>query len=442
MKIKDMVHIAFQNILAGKQMIKRMIFGIVFVIMILFCFLMILESYYEYIRIFNERNKKDCYYYTEISEQNISNGEIADVLSGVEENIQKFHANEASILCIIQIKNCYTEVNARNTCININGENYVATNYYVGKRKIYQDISGPLAPIWFALYKEDFSVFADTITSEYSGSYMIGEYPINPGEIMIDTYILDVYGIAYDEGLLGSEISIYVEDDYGKEILFDSYKITGIFQGDILEERESATTKDNHIEHIYVSPRIDDIDSYYILYGSIRYYFNDYSSFVENYKYMRSLLQMDIDKVKDVDVKLTGKGMECYILYWMANNVGKLLLLISLVICIIITASVLYIFQFYRNRNATYISMLKSIGMTKRDRKCIFFIEISIAIIVASIIGVYLSVVFILLFNVITQQVLNFYISIEIKTAIVALLGSWAYFGLCFGCIMKEKNGV
>jgi len=71
--------------------------------------------------------------------------------------------------------------------------------------------------------------------------------------------------------------------------------------------------------------------------------------------------------------------------------------------------------------------------------KCIFSIEIGVVIFIASIIGVYLSLMFILMFNVITQQVLNFNIVIDIKTAVVALLISWAYFAVCFGYIMKEK---
>lgn len=38
MRVKDKVRIAFWNLGAGKQMMKKMIFGMVFVFMIIFCF--------------------------------------------------------------------------------------------------------------------------------------------------------------------------------------------------------------------------------------------------------------------------------------------------------------------------------------------------------------------------------------------------------------------
>ncbi len=479
MSVKDILKIAYRNLIAGKQMIKKMVFGMIFVIMILFCFFMVIKSYDDYVDKFNNEHVADRYYYTEIELEDISENTIVGLLQQSEKMKQEFNATGTSILCNIAPKDENINMNAGNIRICIDDVEYKAKNYYINQRKLHQDIRGSMWPIWLGLYQDGMSVFSETILSSYMEShsqrslidrlgkdigyktdnnkndnknvnglemtydnagYMIGLYPNKQGEIMLDSYILEVYGIEITEDIIGSNVTIYSVDDENSSVVLSDYKLTGIFDGDLISSRESTLTSDNHIEHIYVNLRGDDRGSFRNLFGTIRYYFDDYAEYVNNYKYMTHVLQMNIDELMETDVSLTGHGMEYYILYWIMENIGKLLILVGGVLGLIITVSVLYIFQFYRDRNARYISMLQHIGMTKKDRTRIYAVEMSMVILIASIIGLYMSVIFLLLLNVVTGQVLNFTVVFDVTTGVVALLTSWIYFALCLWFIMHKRN--
>ena len=157
---------------------------------------------------------------------------------------------------------------------------------------------------------------------------------------------------------------------------------------------------------------------------------------------MDGILSLNISEVyakEDSKVKLTGKGMEYSLLYWIMDHIGKLFMLIVGVVTLIITFSVCYIFQFYRDRNARYFSMLQNIGMQKRDRTWIFSIEMGAVMLVATVLGIYLSILFLLLFNLLTRQVLDFNIVFDIKTGILAVMLECFYFWLCMRVAMRKE---
>ena len=84
--------------------------------------------------------------------------------------------------------------------------------------------------------------------------------------------------------------------------------------------------------------------------------------------------------------------------------------------------------------------MLQNIGMANCDRASIFTVEMSIVILIASVTGIYLSVIFLILLNVVTGQVLNFTVVFDIPTGVVALLISRIYFSLCLWFIMRKQR--
>lgn len=205
MRVKDKVRIAFWNLGAGKQMMKKMIFGMVFVFMIIFCFLMVMQSYFAYIEEFNQKHVTDCYYYSEIGRQELAENVIEGLITGSHEMQEKYHAVETSVLCTLDLTEGEELLAAGNMGLILNGETCQAVNYYVSRRKMYQSIQGNSSPVSVGLYQPGMDVFADKITKEYKKGYLMGSYPECPGEIMLDTHILEVFGVEnIEESLLGT----------------------------------------------------------------------------------------------------------------------------------------------------------------------------------------------------------------------------------------------
>lgn len=439
MSINDKIKVAFQNLNAGKSMVKKAVIGITFVIMLICSFGMIIESYYVYMNNFDGKWVKDCYYYTEFREKEISRKGIEEILKNSNELQQKYQATEALVLCTIgktakdlEIGNCEWLIDDK--CYN-------ATNFNLYKREPYENIYNEKSIIQMLLYSNGISIFPRASTNAGKHNSIIGEYPNNPGEIMLDTYILNVYGIKdnYEE-FIGSRISIANKEDNGKTIL-NHYIITGIFEPEMLQSRESKMAPDWHYEHMVVNLKQEDMYQFLITYASVRYYFDSYAEYIENYDKADEILKLNLTGFVNGDetsIRLTEKGLECCLLHWLMSNVGKLILLIGAVITMIITFSVFYIFQFYRNRNTHYFTMLQNIGMEKGDRRSIFVIEMSCIMLKSTIIGIYLSVMFVLLFGALTKSILNFEVIISIKTYAMSILASWVYFSVCLGGAMRK----
>lgn len=444
MNRRDRLMIAIRNIIVNKSIVKKMVFGMIFVIMILFCILVVMCSYSEYICEFNEKHIKDCYYYTDIDQQEISETLLDDLRRKAEIEKQKYNAKEYSLLCTLKICDNIQMV-AGNTQLVIGEEIYEQKEYYVNNREIFQNIRWEHSPIELALYKTDFSVFSDIVVDKYEGNWMKGTYPQEPGEIMMDTHVLDVFGAENYDDLLGKKISIYYLDENNEREILGEYCLTGIFNANILKTRESLVTTDNHMEHIYVNLLPEDETAFNINKGTIRYYFNDYKEYIKNYERIDDILKMNLQKKYATDIQglqLTGKGMECCILYWILENIGKLLMLVAIGICLIITVSVMYIYQFYREQNSHYIKMLQNIGMQNKDIIWISSLEMLIMIAGATFFAIYLSILFMLIFNAIMQQVLDFQIVFDAKVCIISLLVSWIYFYCCFYITMKKRRYV
>lgn len=449
MKVGDKIQIAFQNVNAGRQMVRKIIFGMTFIVMLIFSILTILQSYVSYTEAFNQNNASNCYYYTEICDQEVQDATTNRLLSYTADLQERYQARETSVLCTLQPRDRELPLEAGSTGLILDGAAWQQIRKsFQGRRKIYQDIQSSGSLISLALYQPGMSVFADKITEGYGDEYLWGCYPQNPGEIMLDDYILEVYGVLGAEtgksieDLLGKKVSIYAVDEAGDKVVLDEYLLTGIFRGDLLSVRESVTSKDYHLEHIYVNLRDGDLERFVISSGSIRLYYDDYLEYVKHYDHIKDILQLNISQINqsdDMELKLTVKGMEYCLLYWIMHNLGKLLVLVAAVIGLVITFSVFYIIRFYLERNARYLSMLRDIGMERRDRAWILSIEMCYMMFVATLIGVCLSAVFLTLLNVISGSALNFPIALDVGTGIISVLASWLYVWLCLCLAMRKE---
>lgn len=443
MRIKDRFIIAIRNLGANKRMVIKMIVGMMFIVLILICSLTIVNSFFAYTKEFNHRNAPDCYYYSNIESQEISEKSISNIINNSIKMQNKYNADDVLIFCNLQSDDLSKEFNAQNINFIIDEKNYSAKNYTTNRIKAYQNINVGRSSIDLNLYDSRFQVVPKTISVGKEDEYLLGEYPKNQGEILLDTYILNAYGIEnIDEDLIGSRISISYSDDNNDEVILENYVLSGILDEDIISKRESIYAFDSHMEHIYVNLRDEDEGEFNIYYGSVRYYFDNYQDYADNYESMENFIKLNIDEVysENAGIHLTERGMEYCLINWFLKNIGRLLLLVAVVIGIIVTFSILYIFTFYRDRNAKYFSMLQNIGMEKRDRLWIFNIEIFFIMLIATLVGIYFSVIFLMPLNFITSQVVNFKIVMDIKIGLLAIVASWVYFGICIKIIGLGKE--
>lgn len=440
MLFKDRVKIAFRNIIAGSKMSRKIVYGMTFVFMILFCSVVVINSYLDYINDYNQDHIKDCYYYSEFQNDQVTEIWIKDILNYCQREKERYQAKAVSIFCTLQLQESEDRLWAKNVKIRLKKKDYLIANYFIYKRKPYQNIHGESSNIEIALYKDELAMFAGKKTAQSDADYLIGRYPGNPGEIMLDTYILDIFGIKEAaENILGEKVRLCSFNERSEEVIIEEYILTGILNEKVFTERESMATNDYHFEHIYINPRREDLEQFKISRGSIRYYFSNYQEYVENYNHIQEIFGADIDMSESDNLQLTQDGLKFCIVYWIMHNIGGILLLVASIIIIINTLSIFYIFQFYRDRNADYLLMLQSIGMEKKDRRWIFFIEICSMMAIATLIGSYLAAIILILFNSVTKQVINFSVVIDLKSVLLSLLFCWMYLGLALLLVMRKK---
>lgn len=441
MRVRDRIRIAFQNLRAGRQMVGKIIFGMTFVLVLLLCSLMSIQSFIVYTSDFNDKHGVDCYYYEVIEDQEISDTWIVSLTEHSQKEKERYHAEEVSVLCTIRPRWGEEQLEAGQIGLSLEDNIYQITEHFIFNRKPYQNIYGKMAPIEIALFQDGISESADKLTEQYQGAYLLGSYPEKPGEIMLDTHILEAYGIEAKEELLGKKVSIYVLDT--DEVLLKNYILTGILQADFLSVRESLTADDYHLEHIYANLCKEDRERFIVSRGSIRYYFENFEEYVKNCEKRDYILRLDISQVYSADnrgINLTEKGVEYCLLYCIMHSVGRLMALIAVGVGIIITFSIFYLVEFYRSRNARYFAMLEAIGMERRDRVKIFFAEMCLMMLVATSFSVYLAFLFLTFMNFFTMQALEFHMVLDVKIGLLAIMAGWAYFWICLWLVMRSDG--
>lgn len=67
----------------------------------------------------------------------------------------------------------------------------------------------------------------------------MGRYPENPGEIMLDTYILKSLGIDdYSEQMIGKSVCILYNGDEESDAILEEYTLSGILKENFISKKE------------------------------------------------------------------------------------------------------------------------------------------------------------------------------------------------------------
>lgn len=408
MWITDKFRVAFYNLRSDKRMVRKIVFGMTIVFVLVICFTSVIYSYGRYTENFNKRHKKDCYYYSEIREQNSDIDLMSALLVESEEVRAAYSARSAVTICDIVSRDKKEMLLAGSTRIEVEGKRRSAkyTSAMAVSADVGENIVNDTSPIEIAYFQKGMKIspIPDDIDIQ-------GRLPDGRGELMLDDYILDTFGFDQPaETYVGKTISLLYQEGDRVRYLLKDYKVSGIFDSGLLSLRESVWTSDLHLEHLYVNLRETDRNRFRISNGSTRYYFNDYSEYVANHDNAEDLVRLDLEQVLygEGEILITPKGMEYCVLYFLMENVGKMLLLLGLVICLIIIFSLIYLFSFYWHRQKKYRTMLLYIGMQKSDQKWIRIIEIMIFVLLAFVLSSYFSAILLMLLNYISTMALGF----------------------------------
>lgn len=412
MNRRDKQRLIFWNLKAGKQLTAKIILGLTFILTLIFCTTFVLYAWISYTGHFNQMYMTDCYYYKPVQQVSLTEASLSELTTDFLQEQEACHAQAASAFLTLKPTVLSDYPKAGNTQLLINGASHEIQEYFLYNRRSYQNIYDAEAPVELALYCKELSVCTDKIASAYGSDYLYGNYPEHPGEIMLDSYILKLYGISepYDE-LLGSTISLYDTDSSAGQVLLQDYTLSGILSADLLAARESLSANDPHYEHIYVNLKSEDMSGYTIENGSVRYYFDTYTDYVTNYEHKNLLLERKLSQLLTMDangLQLTYHGIEYSLLYQMMHTIGRLLLIIVAVLVLVVSLSVSYLLYFYKHRNVKYLSMLGTIGLPKRERHHIYLSELMVMTSVSAAFAIYLSAVFYFLLTYVMRQTLDF----------------------------------
>lgn len=428
MSYRDIWVLAFRNLKAGKRNVRKIVLGIGFAFTLVYCFAAIVCFYKDYKNNFQKNYKSSCYYYEYLDSGNPEGGADA-LIKSAKELAKEYGAAESALIIDLSLKGTDGFLRAEDFAIIINGIKYTPKSFFDRESNYYKNIKGGGYEIELGLYKDNLNVFPKSVYSD--GLNYIGKLPSGRGEIMLDDYILHIYGIDNPDGIIGANICLSTHGG-NENIICGNYVVSGIFMTDELGKREEKTYHDYHFEHIYINLKAED-EERFSLSGSRRFYFADYDSYLENCKYANELLQIEHDKdsLANGNYYVTEKGTEICVLNWIMRNIGRLLFILAAVIILIILFSLFYIIRFYRMRNFQYMKMLSCIGMDKRDRRRLYNAEMLIMIAGATVVALYLTFIFIMIFDYITNNVLSYGFTINpflaAGTVILCAAVMWGY---------------
>lgn len=430
MSFRDIWVLAHRNLKAGRKNAVKIVVGIGFALVLVYCFAAVIWFYADYKRDFQTNYRSSCYYYRNID--NATVGDMSNITDSAGGSIGVYGASEYSVL--VDVAPSGEEICAGNMEFVVDGSEYAAKFRYSAGREYYQDIETSNSIINLGLYKDNMNVFPACL---YDGKFdVIGTFPSESGQIMIDDYVLGVYGIETEpEHLVGLHISIKNTSCEGKMVC-DDYIISGIIKCKEIAKREEKTYHDFHLEHIYINPKPEDESGFITVNGSVRYYFDNYNDFIKNCTYSGEILSMNVtaDDFDKWEYKLTTKGMEISVLNWIMSNVGRLLTILACIVMLVIFFSLIYIVRFYQRRNIRYLDMLWCIGMEKKDRARLFNLEIFIMTAYAMFFAVYLSLIFVMLLRYAADRFLRYEFTVNPVVAVATVMaGSAAAFVMIYG---------
>lgn len=407
MKQIDVLKIALLNIRSNKMMRKKIESGFAIIFVFLICFFALIISYDKYKQEFNLKHRKECYFYKNISLNELDEQRVDEIKKEGEGIGKTYCADNILTILSIDSKKKNETYCAYNTFFEIKNKKYKAEhNEFVTKKHVEETIEDRLSAIEFALYKKQFNIIP-----YFCRKKIDGEMPNCQGEIMLDDYITKVYGLD-KENIIGKTISIVNEEK--NRYIFKDYKVTGIFDSSVLRDRECGSA-DAHFEHIVVNLKKDDYKKFKINYGSIRCYFKNYTEYMQNNQNSENLIKLNmfgLNNQEQMKINFTPKGLEYSIMYYIMNNIGTVLGGIGIVCCLVVILSMIYLLNYFWLRQKDYRIMLLNIGIKPIDLCRLRVYEVLLIVLKAIIIASYFALIILMILNYETTKFCGFKIAI------------------------------
>ncbi|MBD5088301.1 MAG: ABC transporter permease [Clostridiales bacterium] len=437
MSLRECTVIAIRNIKLEKKMSLKIIIGLALIIMLLFSVITYWNIFSQQKKDIIEKHKSNCYFYKLLETEQLYNYENTEPYN----KYKQFGIEEVSFLNKLYIyadnKEAQLDNEDDNHILIENSELIIEGNTYKGKKE-WQRSTGRKKELYeidelrFATYFSEFVWFPAKVISQFQKEkkqepYLTGKLPEKEGDILISDYILKCFGIEEKEQslIIGKNISICLKEQKNKLVL-ENYKITGIFDADILDVRE-RNSLNPHFEQIGVILKNSD-KKRAKLYGmnEIRYYCKNY---IELQK-----IQNEIKK-KGEDVALSFYA-DIYIFFNKEIHVINIILtyiIIGFVIAVVVyITSIIY---FFFQKTKKYFMTLIAIGMRNKYIYSIVSWEILFLVSIAAIIGIYFAVIGLLGIQILYRYSMNLQLELKLPTLIIA--GVLSFF-CCFGVFFIE----
>ena len=479
MKNGDLWKLAFQNLSAGKKTARKAIIGIAVCLFLLLCYVGTGEILIQYRDSFDKDNAKDRirYYFFNTENSYVNEMSMFDTAPIEDREAEAFLREmkkeadakmDRSVGCDVAVQAGAVWKKVPNQRMTVHGTKLILDDgceysfrpsavmnaYENTVHETYSRGRGGTA-FQIALFNESLSPFPNGLFGEGREIMLAGSLPENPGEIMLDEYLLKVYGIDDEnpEKLIGKSLSVlyrYQEVNNKKEEVGDpidipvleKYVISGIFRASCLDVRENYTY-DCHLEHIYVNIRPEEMKDIMVDRPSMRIFYNSFEDLASDISTDKGLISAILEKLsedKPGELKMTEKGYMFCILQWILTNVGKLLIALGLVGIAVITFALGYILKFYNGRNLKFLTMLSCIGMRKKDRNGLYLREMILMGSIAYAAAFYVYTIYYCIFTYFLKQGLDFYAEVNMPVMILAFMAGCLWLTLFAGGIRKKTN--
>lgn len=411
MNFFDVVLIALSSLKAKINMVKRITYCCSIMLVILICSAILLFSYFRYEGQYDsEKYRKECYYYEAIDGENCKDALGEKAKYELKKHGKKSNSNQMVAIEEITLKS-EKKLAAENVKIEIDDVFYSGENYTNNKGNyvFYKNIVEPDSAIEIANFYNEMILYPINMEKNGRSVFIAGSYPSNQGEIILDDYMLAIYGIDKDpQELVDKVVNIYVDEGTKKEKVLNKYKIVGILNSQKLIERESLETPDVHLEHIFVNLFQKDTSRFQVENGSIRFYFENYDEYIKNYD--ENVLKSNFQSIfsEDKKLQLTQKGLNYCIVTFLVKSVGRVLLLVVGVILIISITIMIYLMYFFFNERKKTVMIFELLGMNKFARKCELTVELFVILVISFLVSAYISFLLLRVINYATNLTLDF----------------------------------
>lgn len=383
MKITECMVVAMRNLITKNALTFRVLLGLTTIVLFIVCAISYRVSFYEKLNAMEEENKRDCVF--TVYQEADGKGQSALDLK-YKKNKEKWEAD-----CVCEFKpllpfafDQYEDgVAYEDVCMTINKEKRKGKKSW---ENIQENHAKKYVTQEFSIMKwtESSEIFPTCIKNENKETYLCGQYPSQEGQLLVSDYLLNEFGYPYEEqkDLLGEGIRIEIQKKDNNYVLFDDYKITGIFRADCMEERDESLL-DKQYNHLYVYVKAEDCEKFYLYdENQVRYYFTSYEKMIAAYEAAN-------DKERAV---LSTQGLIYYVLEREFAVVAKVLFWVFLGFALAILVYLITITYFFFQRNIRFMTIMRALGMEEKNVFVIMVLEIVFCSMMAVLLGGYGSV--------------------------------------------------